>query len=550
MSQPIRVFLLDDESFTLKVLHEVWSELGFEVETAASSREARGKLRGHEKDFDVLVLDMFLKGETTTGADVGIEVREQAGAEGPEFLILSAYDFQDYYQKALLLGASAYLRKAEYTDPVKVASHVRALALRRALRASSESVMERIRSLAMSAVSQENLVERYCRDVLVPELGRVLSSDFFLILSVGRSRPQILLADGASLTAESGVREIEALLVGNLGSEGRFVVGSAMTDLAAGCSYALPLRRLLLSPGSALCQLVRIGDLWLTLGMRQSESLEPGLPNESVAELAMAIGRYVHPGIMDPLIQLLHEFGAAAAEARAAKSAAEAREARKNSAQFCLAMSGELRLLAQSLERASPDPASAVRPVHAKLARLVDELRRTGEELDELEGPAVPSAVSNEGSWDLHELVGELARELVEQGLVPSDWQLEIGGKATTTADRNRIRRALQRLLRWFSGRGSDTNPEGRPEFQVMLSEDDRYARIELRDRSSRIPADLRPNLFKPLVTLEYGETREGYMGLYLAREIARAEGGSLLDLSDDQGADELGHRFELSLPK
>jgi DNA-binding NtrC family response regulator len=81
-----RILLVDDELAILLTLRAILEMNGFEVETAASAREAEGKLANGE--FHMVITDMRMETETA-GYDVIRTAKQQS--YNPAVAILTAY---------------------------------------------------------------------------------------------------------------------------------------------------------------------------------------------------------------------------------------------------------------------------------------------------------------------------------------------------------------------------------------------------------------------------------------------------------------------------
>ena len=81
-----RILLADDELTILLTLKAILEMNGFEVETAASAREAKEKLRS--STFDMVITDMWMESETA-----GLEVIRAARRQpyNPATAVLTAY---------------------------------------------------------------------------------------------------------------------------------------------------------------------------------------------------------------------------------------------------------------------------------------------------------------------------------------------------------------------------------------------------------------------------------------------------------------------------
>ncbi len=81
-----RILLVDDELTILLTLKAVLEVSGFEVETAASAREARAKIKNHE--YEMVITDMRMEGESS-----GLEVVQAAkkATYNPAVAMLTAF---------------------------------------------------------------------------------------------------------------------------------------------------------------------------------------------------------------------------------------------------------------------------------------------------------------------------------------------------------------------------------------------------------------------------------------------------------------------------
>ena len=103
-----RILLVDDEVAVLLTLKAVLEISGFEVDTAASAREGKSKLRNHE--YNMVITDMRMETDES-GAEV-IEAARSAGYH-PAVALLTAFplaeeDWQD-------MGADKMLVKPMHT---------------------------------------------------------------------------------------------------------------------------------------------------------------------------------------------------------------------------------------------------------------------------------------------------------------------------------------------------------------------------------------------------------------------------------------------------
>lgn len=98
------LLVVDDDTRIRNLLHQYLTEKGFRVTAASTAAEARRKLEG--LDFDLMVLDVMMPGET--GIDLTRSLRETK--EVP-ILMLTALSETDMRIKGLEAGADDYLAK-------------------------------------------------------------------------------------------------------------------------------------------------------------------------------------------------------------------------------------------------------------------------------------------------------------------------------------------------------------------------------------------------------------------------------------------------------
>src|ERR1700733_2930702 len=103
-----RVLLVDDEVAVLLTMKAILEISGFDVDTAASARDGKLKLRSHE--YDMIITDMRMENDAS-GAEV---IRAARNAENhPAVALLTAYpvDEADWQQ----MGAHKLLLKPVHT---------------------------------------------------------------------------------------------------------------------------------------------------------------------------------------------------------------------------------------------------------------------------------------------------------------------------------------------------------------------------------------------------------------------------------------------------
>lgn len=85
-----RILLVDDELAILLTLKAVLEMSGFEVETAASAREARSRIRNHE--YHMVITDMRMESEK---AGLDVVKAAKAAPYQPAVAMLTAFPFAD-----------------------------------------------------------------------------------------------------------------------------------------------------------------------------------------------------------------------------------------------------------------------------------------------------------------------------------------------------------------------------------------------------------------------------------------------------------------------
>ena len=204
------VLIIEDELVQKLALQMELENRGFKVLSADDIESARELLRKFGQDADVAVVDMMLEPsfiksknkesagaaneKTVTGADLCIEylcqsrtksLQESTKLITPEFIILSAHNERiDYYEKAIDLGVAAYLLKSVVPNEA-VISHIRALAIRHALKAMGSTELDEIMAIAENSSDRFEAIAQFCEKILVPEFEAVCGAPFVILLGAG-----------------------------------------------------------------------------------------------------------------------------------------------------------------------------------------------------------------------------------------------------------------------------------------------------------------------------------------------------------------------------
>jgi DNA-binding NtrC family response regulator len=106
----IRILIVDDDPYFLRVLSRILSAENFQVKTAEGACQAAQVLR--DDTFDLVISDLRLP--DGDGLSILQELRK-AGREVP-VVILTAYGEVDNYLEAMNAGATEYLNKPIKSD--------------------------------------------------------------------------------------------------------------------------------------------------------------------------------------------------------------------------------------------------------------------------------------------------------------------------------------------------------------------------------------------------------------------------------------------------
>jgi len=108
-----RLLVVDDEPIVGKRLHQVFTKIGFEIETYTDSASALAAIA--ERTFDVVVTDLKMEGID------GIEVLKRVRRQNPatQVIIITGYASPDTAELAQQEGVFAFLAKPFRLDELK-----------------------------------------------------------------------------------------------------------------------------------------------------------------------------------------------------------------------------------------------------------------------------------------------------------------------------------------------------------------------------------------------------------------------------------------------
>ncbi len=110
MARSIRILVVDDSISMVNGLVMVLQVAGYEVDPAYNGHDALRKLS--QKEYDLVICDIEMPG--LTGLDLLKHVRQDY--DDISFILMTGYLEQDYFIKAIQLGASDFIRKPLDTE--------------------------------------------------------------------------------------------------------------------------------------------------------------------------------------------------------------------------------------------------------------------------------------------------------------------------------------------------------------------------------------------------------------------------------------------------
>ncbi len=554
------VLIVEDRPALRGLLQSGLEKRGFLVSSAVDENDAAERSRELGANLDVVLLDVEL-GAGGNGLDFGMRLREewiQKGRSLPEFLIFSAHDKPNYYQTAIRLGAAAYLQKGKLggdpCDPVTprpvsidhISHHVKALALRRALRSDRPGMAEQIQAIARTSQSLEDALERFCSDLLSVELKEAFGNNYILLIAGSRGRI-CFTETPLALDAPELLERIQAAVHGRIGEVGPLVLEAGdpswVRDLSTE-EYKQARRSLSQLNCTAFVPLGAAKACRLTLGLIPDNSSTA----ESTVDLARILGRYLNPTVITHWLELTGLWAAMDMERRTLLRA---------TSDFCLYQGQELESLLQQAEEEGREK-GMVRL--GKLHSVAQDLRGAGEMLAQVD------SLANETTTEARSQRLEMAELLKSQWAVIHSLHfrlpmtLQIEEKCSAEAPRVEVEKLVSQVLYWLGWRLTRLpRKEEEPlALYCRLDDDGGRAYVLFEEHASRrMPKRLRDSLFTPFISLPApkedslgaDEALKGRrLGLFLARILAETVGGSLVEDSDAIPGD-FGHRFVLQLP-
>lgn len=559
---PTSVLILDDDDALRDVLRLGLASSGFAVASAATAQEATQRTSELKGTLDVALIDVELS-SGKNGFEAALDIRQSQPDWPPEFLVLSGRDRPEYYQSAFALGAAGYLRKGEYmADPLRpesarglqiedVTDHVRMLSLRRALQGARPGMADRLRRIAEASHSHEDAAQRFCQDLLRVELEAALAGQFVLLL-MASGHTTCFPGSRFELSDAANFDWLEQLVHLRLGDPNPLLIEKTQ---ATTWLPKLPPKEQL---GAELTFQQLHGVAFVPLGETKTTRLALGVgPDGSSSAMTRArlVDRYLRQSIIPHLLEITEMWAELDARRRILVRA---------TSEFCLYQGQELEEL---LDEAEAEASSEVQlePKHqtafptARLYAVAEELRDAGEVLAHLhraDGQETPApGVRLEMPALVDAVVKENPQRFEALGI-----HVAVDGDGAAFGRRDRISEAVFQILSWLARRAVKVRGENKPMILVHCepgTESGRTRIVFTEAASRRLISELRESLFAPFFSRPYTEPTPAAaevkdkgrrLGLFLARSLAEAEGGAILDISEELPGDR-GHRFLLELP-
>ena len=503
---------------------------GFRARGAATAAEARQIINELGEEIDVMVLDMRLEDPTepaTTGADIGIQVQAEHPNWLPEYLIHSVYSEVDYYKLALRLGAASYLSKSE-TDTGDVIRHIRALALRRALRLERPRVAEWLGLLSDSTKNLSMAVRKFCREILANELDACLGAPYVLLLTDESGTQNFATNTNLPLGYEPIYTTLQAMAHGISNFSVPYEVSINQLPEPSNPNETKIRERL---PRAAFIPLANVKIFRLSLGL-----LEP-LPNETsypedTGKLAAVLAQYVRSTIVEHFLRILVHLDS------------QKKAMLKGTSRFCVFLGQDQQGIVEEGIVTSHLQEGSI--THRKLINLANDLWETGTILANV---ANSDSKEEYATFELKELIDNAYKDLREI-MNLREIKFSIEGSCQIKAKRDDMYIAVIRVLQWLAQRRIETPAEVEPEIRVHCTNGDGGPHAVFEDRSNRLPEKVREQLFMPfsVSVIPSTETRllgPGlYLPLFLAKMLVEEKYGGWLDDRSDEVEGDLGHRI------
>ena len=522
-----QTILVVEDSDSQRVAQQMaFENRGFSVRGAGNVREAREVINELGERLAVMVLDMRLEdpaAQGVTGADLGLEVRDENPQRVPEFIILSAYSLLEYYKLAVRLGVAAYLSK-EDTKTEQLIRHVRALLIRRNLSVDDPYVSEQIAQIAEKSQWLSEAAARFCCEVLSPVLTVFLGAPHVILINDGRSIRVCHGGEDICQELRSLYEKLERVIQGRVNSDGPWIVNHNMLlEIMGSDSLKSGWMKTIL--GAAFLALPFEREIRISIGILPSN--QPLA--EDPKELAIILSQYLQRSVLGPLLSTLEQCISFKAK----------REARLLAHTCNYIAEEQLAILSDAVNfEEMPTNSESFR----QLISLSETLRDTGQTLMLLESGYSKTTTETIGMRDLiRAVIEDLDIQLLSE-------RASINGDCSVVASRDDVFIAISRILQWFAHRLAEYSSG---EVHITCEES---GEIAFEDRNPRLSAGLRQRLFSPFAQPIPGAGKEAegaglHFPLYLAKTLIELKHGGLLEDRSDDLPGSLGHKFVMRFP-
>lgn len=550
------VVIIEDREIQRETLKKLLKRRGFNVEAAGDVESARKLLKSFAGTISVMVLDNRLEDTEhpeITGPDLAIEFVENRKQKWrPECLILSAHAKVEYYKLALKLGAAAYLEKETDQAFESTIRHVRALQLRHEFSIENPETEVIMRLLVRKSKSREDVVTRFCKEVMVPKFKEYLGTPFALFLS----RDNQVRFSGGDFTGTGyslfdgkpspAFEKMQALALWDL-QDGRV---STLNLASAPASFLPDDQREFLKPldQAAFIHLTLDQGFRLSLAILQADRQLMPLA-EDPKEMAKVLADYFSSAALTYTLKIMADWNQAVAELERRKSQTEA----AIGFSFFIGQQ-QITLLDEAVKSGELNKESqSYKDLRALAANLQDTgtyLQWTSFNLSEriaflADIPVIPV------KQKIELLINELKKYL-PNGMVKIN-----GEECRARIKEDDLEVIISRILLWFGQRFEETHADNKPGINLTCnpSDDDTAVKFVFEDYSFRLPVPIRECLFLPFSQAAsdspaIGSIPGSYMPLFLAKTIVEMKYGGTLEDCTDQREDKIGHRFVITLPR
>jgi DNA-binding NarL/FixJ family response regulator len=513
---------------------------GFRARGAATVAEARQAIEELGEEIDVMVLDMMLNDPAArdmTGADIGIQLQTEHPTWMPEYFIQSAYSKVNYYQLALRLGAAAYLPKLKGdVEIAEVTRHVRALALRRALRLERPQVADRLGAIYDSTKNLSTAVRTFCSNILKGELEACLGAPYVLLLTDESGTHNFVTNTDLPVGHESVYTTLQAMAHGISNFSVPYEITAEELRKLPGPANETEQRVYDRLSGAAFIPLANIQFFRLSLGLLKPLPDEVKYP-EDTGKLAAVLAQYVRSTIVEHILRILVHLDS------------QKRAMLKGTSRFCVFLGQDQQSIVE--EGIAKKDLKDGSETHYKLVNLANDLWDTGTILTNV---ANSDSKINHPPLAVRSLVEQAFHDLAET-MRPPDVEFSIEGDCTIRAKSDDMYIAIIRVLQWLAQRRIETPPETEQEICVRCVGTDNASHVIFEDRSLRLPSMVREQLFMPfsvsaVTTVGTKSLGPGlYLPLFLAKMLVEEKYGGGLDDKSDELEGDIGHRLVMSFP-